>query len=429
MSNRFLAKVVLLQSIILVVSPNESDQILPLRSFFDPPAKNSNQPSKTDDVLLDGKSKLSWANVGVPNSALARASELTWQIRRPSPISDRKKNQLRPSHHDNPAGSLPAVSALFARPPESLRRFLGEFQAKICGANAVEAVRVASVRADVLFIQAVRIAAASPRSSYALFHRIAPSPALQSSPSTLSQSQWQKRAVLEVAKTDAILGIASPFNQVSQLTASSFTKDPAPLKIPSASLESLEYQLTLLPQDSQELPGESGRPDTGLAIASAPLCAFLLGSSKGEKSKEYLNIWVRPITADSNQNNSTFAHNIQLDLLGIQWASTASCMVHQKPKKFSESDQREIRKNLQELNTWSTRVLVRQPEILIEPILRPYPVNNIPEYLPDGSVKPPPTEKGWFAKYWMYILPAVALLMLGGGAPPDEGDQGSNSQN
>jgi hypothetical protein len=47
-------------------------------------------------------------------------------------------------------------------------------------------------------------------------------------------------------------------------------------------------------------------------------------------------------------------------------------------------------------------------------------VQKAPEFLPDGTVKPPVQEKGWLAKYWMYILPLVLMLVLGGGPPPPE---------
>jgi hypothetical protein len=45
------------------------------------------------------------------------------------------------------------------------------------------------------------------------------------------------------------------------------------------------------------------------------------------------------------------------------------------------------------------------------------------QLMADGTVKPAPAEKGWLAKYWMYILPVVVMLVVGGGPPPpEEGD-------
>lgn len=122
-----------------------------------------------------------------------------------------------------------------------------------------------------------RTCEATPRSSYAVFHRLAPSVTAhgrsQTTPETnRSISEWQKRAVLEIA--------LDPQQQLSRTTGNqfkvtSFSKLSDPLILPPQSLLSSltdwEYQLSLVPQDSRELPGESGRPDTGFALTSFPL--------------------------------------------------------------------------------------------------------------------------------------------------------------
>ncbi|OAV93071.1 hypothetical protein PTTG_08279 [Puccinia triticina 1-1 BBBD Race 1] len=275
---------------------------------------------------------------------------------------------------------------------------------------------------------------ASPRSSYALFHRLGPALASANSSTPVTAPTgggWQKRAVLEIASA-AEVRTADPVDQPLQFTVASFSKSADPLVIPAADdaalpLEAWEYQISLVPLDSLELPGEGGHPDTGFAISSFPLCAFLQDDldSKSPLS-EYLNIWVRP--SSSGKEASPLSHNLQLDLLGIQWSSSLSTSpaVTCRPSSAATPHQTDIllRSKLEALalnhRHSHMKVSVRRPERLSEPIMNPYPVAKPPEFLPDGSVKPPPPEKGWLAKYWMYILPVVVMLVVGGGPPPPE---------
>ncbi|PLW40368.1 hypothetical protein PCASD_07318 [Puccinia coronata f. sp. avenae] len=291
---------------------------------------------------------------------------------------------------------------------------------------------------------------ASPRSSYGVFHRLGPS-------GVTTSAGWQKRGVLEISWA---AGAATPDHpdQRLQFNVSSFVKTSDPLQIPdavaAADLAAWQYQVSLVPQDSTGLPGEAGRPDTGFAMSAIPLCAFEGDGTSGAVAvSEYLNIWVRPAgwsdrgegAGEQQQQQQQSMHNLQLDLLGIQWSSSLAAspsivacdtpvLASSTPDGSDGNDNdndgagRRLQDRLQATAVRlashhaqsNIKVSVRRPERLPEPILTPHMVQKAPEFLPDGTVKPPVQEKGWLAKYWMYILPLVLMLVLGGGPPPPE---------
>lgn len=296
---------------------------------------------------------------------------------------------------------------------------------------------------------------ATPRSSYALFHRLGPS---SLSPNNETIYEWQKRAVLEISTSGLDLENKHLVEDLHFVVTSLIKNNIEPLKIPSSSsavpLHSLEYQISLFPQDSQELPGEAGHPDTGFAISSYPLCEFLSdgsSSKRAPKLNEYLNIWIRPTSISSINNlHPSSIHNLQLDLLGIHWTYTSSLSYSSSslfsgsksnscddPKVSSISQQShhhslalksQLIEFIDNLANSTIKVSVRKPEKLVEPILKPYPIHKNAGYLPDGRVKDPGPEKGFLSKYWMYILPVVVLLVMGGGQPPEENGQASTER-
>lgn len=286
---------------------------------------------------------------------------------------------------------------------------------------------------------------ASPRSSYGVFHRLGPS-------GVTASVGWQKRGVLEISWAAAEVGAPGPDQPHEQLhfNVSSFVKTSDPLHIPdavaAADLAAWQYQVSLVPQDSTGLPGEAGRPDTGFAMSALPLCAFEEDGTSGAGAvSEYLNIWVRPAGRSdggegAGQQQQQSMHNLQLDLLGIQWSSSLAAspavvacdtpaLASSTPDGGDDDDvgrrlQNRLRAKAERLASLHAqshiKVSVRRPERLPEPILTPHMVQKAPEFLADGTVKPPAQEKGWLAKYWMYILPLVVMLVLGGGPPPPE---------
>jgi len=277
---------------------------------------------------------------------------------------------------------------------------------------------------------------ATPRSSYAVFHRLAPSATAHHGTQTTAEtnrsiSEWQKRAVLEIAlDAQQQQQLLLSRTTANHFKVSSFSKLSDPLILPPhsrlSSPSSWEYQLSLVPQDSRELPGESGRPDTGFALTSFPLCALEASSDSGVL-EEYLNIWVRRSGTGLGEQEGQSIHNLQLDLLGIQWSSSLSTST----AVWCEEDVRNApeggsvwRAKLDMLarhhGSSHIKVSVREPERLPEPVLTAYQIQKAPEVLPDGTVKPAPPEKSWLAKYWIYILPVVIMLVLGGGPPPPE---------
>ncbi|KDE05133.1 hypothetical protein MVLG_04474 [Microbotryum lychnidis-dioicae p1A1 Lamole] len=65
----------------------------------------------------------------------------------------------------------------------------------------------------------------------------------------------------------------------------------------------------------------------------------------------------------------------------------------------------------------SMEVTIQTPVRPEGPIFKPIDPEEPIVVGEDGKIVPPPPEKGFLAKYWMYILPVVVLLMMGG---PDE---------
>ncbi|SCZ96443.1 BZ3501_MvSof-1269-A2-R1_Chr1-3g02114 [Microbotryum saponariae] len=65
----------------------------------------------------------------------------------------------------------------------------------------------------------------------------------------------------------------------------------------------------------------------------------------------------------------------------------------------------------------SMEVTIQRPVRPEGPVFKPVDPDEHIVVGEDGKIVPPPPEKGFLAKYWMYILPVVVLLMMGG---PDE---------
>lgn len=215
----------------------------------------------------------------------------------------------------------------------------------------------------------------------------------------------------------------------------------------------LSYQIRLSPLHPQPPSDASDSDplqlDPHSSFTSIPLSCLISGFEDGVllsdanrrtdsyRIREYLNVWMKRRTINEAReltenggsstvvreeaNDSGFPTNsFDLEVLGIQWSTgvitPTACALSSDP---SLSFKR-LLSFLDLLHSSHLNILIRKPEKLIEPILKPYPIQNAPEYLPDGTIKEPLPQKGWIAKYWMYILPAVVLLVLGGGAPPEE---------
>ncbi|POW16685.1 hypothetical protein PSTT_01085 [Puccinia striiformis] len=263
---------------------------------------------------------------------------------------------------------------------------------------------------------------ASPRSSYALYHRLGPG---STTSTNLSSTEWQKRALLEIESSDS--NNLPRAQDPVQFKVSSFTKLSPSLQIPeSASFHDWVYQISLVPADSPPLPGQLPHSLTGSPISSFPLCALMMEPSESKEGpiQEYINIWIRSSLTEKMSDN-----NLELDLLGLQWSSslskstsvTCESLDPKSPKIDQDSLLRsKVNKLIQNQGQSNIKLSVRNPEVLEEPILTPYPIQKPPEFLADGTVKPPVAEKGWLSKYWMYILPVVVMLLVGRGPPPEE---------
>ncbi|KAA1129656.1 hypothetical protein PGTUg99_033660 [Puccinia graminis f. sp. tritici] len=326
---------------------------------------------------------------------------------------------------------------------------------------------------------------ASSGSSYALFHRLVQSSIAHtpsSTTATLGGGEWQRRGLLEIVPDDDSLDhfkIASFSNQLVD-----------PLVLPKETLISSgkgwSYQIALAPLLAFNLPGQDPSPDTGFALVSFPLCRFLQDptsssqsnglSSPATRLEEQMTIWLRPRRpiglANNHPNPSAAAaaeeeeeeeeeeeswrrsgeRDLHLDLLGIQWTSshelspassspTCQDTHHARSSSSSESSinaesptgSASLDPFLASLshpqNQSSTlKISLRVPERLSEPIWNPHPTVQPAQLMADGSLKAPAPEKGWLAKYWMYILPVVVMLVVGGGAPPPE-EGGGDSTN
>ncbi|SCV68899.1 BQ2448_1020 [Microbotryum intermedium] len=79
-----------------------------------------------------------------------------------------------------------------------------------------------------------------------------------------------------------------------------------------------------------------------------------------------------------------------------------------RPKEYVRNDSLSESRDLQ---------LTTCPSHHLRPIFKPVDPAEPVIVGEDGKIVPPPPEKGFLAKYWMYILPVVVLLMMGG---PDE---------
>ncbi|KAI8460979.1 hypothetical protein BY996DRAFT_6408987 [Phakopsora pachyrhizi] len=210
-----------------------------------------------------------------------------------------------------------------------------------------------------------------------------------------------------------------------------------------------DYQLLILPhQESPSLPFDY---DSHGSI-SFSLCNFL--SDRDQRFKEYLNLWVEEEEIKSGAEGS---NRMELRIIGLNWgveersrsifesqSIDRSCKIddeifndnkigakfeNEEEEKRLKSVEGRLNEVFKSVDSWNTKVMIRRPETLPEPFLRPFQnqggaVGNRPlEYLPDGTIKKTKQErlreeeanKSWFAKYWMYILPFAILVMFGGG--------------
>ncbi|KAA1129659.1 hypothetical protein PGTUg99_033749 [Puccinia graminis f. sp. tritici] len=298
----------------------------------------------------------------------------------------------------------------------------------------------------------------SSGSSYTLFHRLVQAP--PSSSSTPSNTtEWHRRGLLEIVPDNASL---------QHFKIASFSKELGnPLVTPKETLISSagkrwSYQIALGPLRAFTLPGESGTPESGVAFASFPLCDFVVEDRTPTRLEEHLNVWIRGSRKprsqraghDSTKQEESPAHDLHHDLLGIQWTISApstsstrsasdSCHDHHPARPSAPMSASGLpgprRSTLLDAflaslahpqdQASTLKISLRIPERLSEPILNPHPIVQHAQLMADGTVKPAAPEKGFLAKYWMYILPVVVMLVVGGGpAPPEEGGAHATNQ-
>ncbi|KAG0141791.1 hypothetical protein CROQUDRAFT_135958 [Cronartium quercuum f. sp. fusiforme G11] len=262
------------------------------------------------------------------------------------------------------------------------------------------------------------VSASGQSARFTVFHRLAP---LQSAP--IAKVPWTIRANLELTfLTTPATVLEVPDDR--QITVSSFIPQTtsSSLNFPTHTNATCLYQLSVVPSGSQPPPEEIDFSSSN-KISSSPLCALDASGLPNQKVQEYFNIWLRPKPVTAKREPNILVTE-GYDLMGINWATSKACTLSTVPSDPQQLHRR-VSQSLANQAQWKTRLAVRLPERLPQPVLRPYPIGPAPEILPDGSVKPPPKEQGWFAKYWMYLLPIVVLLILGGGAPEEEGGQGA----
>ncbi|KAH9814648.1 hypothetical protein DFH28DRAFT_1127130 [Melampsora americana] len=252
--------------------------------------------------------------------------------------------------------------------------------------------------------------------SYTVYHRLAP--LRLTSELESHQFPWEARATLQLGFTP----IETSLNDIDrrQIRVLSFSKrnSPPSLTLLSKTNVTLYYQLSIAPSHLGP-PSEQIGVSSTRTISSAPLCALDTNGRLGQEVQEYFNLWIRPKSTKSEEKPSSFITE-DYDLLGINWATTQSCSTGPITSNDVSKLYDRIGQTLSKIDKWKSRISVRLPERLPKPILRDFPTGPTPEILPDGSIKPPPKEQGWLAKYWMYILPIVILLLLGGTAPEEE---------